>query len=183
MSVNGPFQKKSADSTVDESCFRGASKHLKTFCHSTEYSKSRNSAEAFVDFSKLDDPPAECLSGFKRSKPKSNCNKPRSKRRTIKEFKTKAHTRHHSRETQELGDFQREFKTKTLQSEMLNCSYQIENSSSLIGLRSCTVVCEPISSLVASINVKLSEVNARNLVISKLQHHDNEMALFIRDDI
>lgn len=83
MSSRKPFQKKlTTESIVDENCYRRASKHLKTFCYSTEYSKSRNSAEVFFDFNKLEDPMPECIITTKTSISKHS--KPRTKRKGLK---------------------------------------------------------------------------------------------------
>jgi hypothetical protein len=60
---------------------------------------------------------------------------------------------------------------------MLNCSYQIEHSNGLIGLRQHRVVYDSISPSVTSTNLRFSETNARNLINTK--HYNNIMALSI----
>lgn len=56
-------------------------------------------------------------------------------------------------------------------------------SATIVGLRSRTVMCEPLNSLVTSMNFNLSESNSRELLNSKLMLHDNAMTLTILEDI
>jgi|JI6StandDraft_1071083.scaffolds.fasta_scaffold04790_1 hypothetical protein len=44
-------------------------------------------------------------------------------------------------------------------------------------------MCEPLNSLVTSMNFNLSESNSRELLNSKLMLHDNAMTLTILEDI